>query len=226
MASEYLKWKARNEKPAPPPPPMTGREKFLNWLHYHKLHLIAAAVLLWIAASILWSAMGIGQTKPDYIFAYIGGDVLSEEVSSALKNALSSLGEDVNGDGKVAVELRQYALNRSGETETALYYNSAANAQLVADIESADSYFFVVEDPEAVQRSFQIFAMHDGTPPADSDFEAMDKVFRLGVLPALAELDGISDLYLGRRCFYDEKLAAAQSSNEAFWKLLTEDAAK
>lgn len=40
MASEYLKWKARNEKPAPPPPPMTKKEKRLNWLHYHKLHLI------------------------------------------------------------------------------------------------------------------------------------------------------------------------------------------
>ena len=49
MAGEYLKWKARDEKPAPPPKPLTKKEKALNRLHYHRLHLIAAAAVLWIA---------------------------------------------------------------------------------------------------------------------------------------------------------------------------------
>lgn len=225
MASEYLKWKARDEKPAPPPRELTKKEKVLNWLHYHKLHLIAAAVILWIAGSMLWNVLGIGQTRPDYVVAYIGRDSLPEEDVAALETALSTLGEDVNGDGKIVVELRQYATDRSGDMETALYYNSAANTQLMADITAGDSYFFLVEDPQSVQRSFQIFADLDGAPPADGDFEAMDKVFQLGELPALAELDGLSELYLGRRCFYDEKQAAAQTANEAFWKVLTEGAA-
>lgn len=226
MASEYLKWKARDEKPAPPPKPLTKKEKALNWLHYHKLHLIAAAVILWIALSMLWSVLGIGQTKPDYVFAYIGRDTLPEESATALETALSALGEDVNGDGKVVVELRQYATDRSGDLETTLYYNSAANTQLLADITAGDSYFFLAEDPQNVQRSFQIFADLDGTPPADGDYEAADKVFRLGELPTLAELNGLSELYLGRRCFYDEKQAEAQTANEAFWKVLTEGAVK
>lgn len=226
MASEYLKWKARDEKPAPPPRPLTRKEKLLNWLHYHKLHLIAAAVLVWIGGSMLWNVLAIGQTKPDYIFAYIGRDSLPEESAAALETALSALGEDVNGDGKVVVELRQYATDRSGETETALYYNSAANTQLLADITAGDSYFFLAEDPQRVQRSYQIFANLDGTPPDDGDYEAMDKVFRLDELPALAEPDGLFDLYLGRRCFYDETLASAQAANEAFWNILTEGAVK
>ena len=107
MASEYLKWKARDEKPAPPPPPMTKQERALNWLHYHRLHLIAAAVVLWIAGSMLWNVLGIGQTKPDYIFAWIGGGELPQEAAAGLETALAALGEDVNGDGKVVVELRQ-----------------------------------------------------------------------------------------------------------------------
>lgn len=226
MASEYLKWKARDEKPAPPPKPLTKKEKALNWLHYHKLHLIAAAVVLWIALSMLWNVLGIGQTKPDYVFAYIGRDVLPEDQAAALESALSALGEDVNGDGKVVAELRQYATDRSGDVETTLYYNSAANTQLLVDITAGDSYFFLAEDPQSVQRSYQIFANLDGTPPADGDYEAADKVFRLGELPTLAELDGLSELYLGRRCFYDEKQAAAQTTNEAFWNVLTEGAVK
>lgn len=226
MASEYLKWKARDEKPAPPPKPLTKKERLLNWLHYHKLHLIAAAVVLWIAGSMLWNVLGIGQTKPDYVFAYIGRDELEEGSAASLIAVLEALGEDVNGDGKVVIELRQYATARSGETETALYFNSAANTQLLADITAGDSYFFLTEDPQSVQRAYQIFATLDGTPPVDGDCEAKDKVFRLGELPALTELDGLSDLYLGRRCFYDEKQAAAQTANEAFWTILTEGASQ
>lgn len=226
MASEYLKWKARDQKPAPAPRELTKKEKLLNWLHYHRLHLIAAAVILWIAGSMLWNLLGIGQTKPDYVFAYIGRDSLPEESAAALEATLSALGEDVNGDGRIAVELRQYATDRSGDVETALYYNSAANTQLLADITAGDSYFFLVEDPQGVQRSFQIFAKPDGTPPAEGDYEALDKVYRLGALPALADLDGLSELYLGRRCFYDDKQAAAHAADAAFWNALTEGAEK
>lgn len=228
MASEYLKWKARNEKPAPPPPPMTKKEKLLNWLYYNKLYLIAGAVLVWILGSMLWSILGIGQVKPDYTFAFIGRDELPKEPAAALEAAFASLGEDTNGDGRVVVELRQYATNRSGEAETAMYYNLASNTQLLADMTAADSYFFLVEDPQSVQRAYQIFARADGTPPDEDDFDAMDKVFLWRDCPVLAELDieqeTVENLYLGRRCFYDEKQAEGQEANDAFWQVLTKGA--
>ena len=228
MASEYLKWKARDEKPAPPPPPMTKQERALNWLHYHRLHLIAAAVVLWIAGSMLWNVLGIGQTKPDYIFAWIGGGELPQEAAAGLETALAALGEDVNGDGKVVVELRQYATDRGGEAETALYYNSAAHTQLLADLTAGESYFLLVEDPRSVQRNYQIFAIADGTPPAEDDYDAADKVLLWRDCPVLAGLDvdhGVLDgLYLGRRCFYEEKQAAAHEADAAFWDVLTEGA--
>lgn len=222
MASEYLKWKARDEKPAPPPPPLTRKEKALNWLHYHKLHLIAAAVLLWIAGSMLWNILGIGQTRPDYIFSYIGRNPLSEQDAAALQTAFAALGADENGDGKVTVELRQYATERGGDLETALYYNSADNTRLMADLTVGDSYFFVVEDPDAVQRSYQILAKADGTPPEEIDYEGMDKVFRLGELAELKVPETLSGLYLGRRCFYEGKQLDAHTADAAFWQRLTE----
>ena len=215
MASEYLRCKAREEK-------------LLNWLYYHRLHLIAAAVLLWIGGSILWNGLGIGQIRPDYIFAYIGQDELPQETAAQLESALAALGEDVNGDGTVAVELRQYALNRSGEAETALYYNYAANTQLMADLTAGDSYFFLVQDPQAVQRAWQIFAMPDGSPPEDSDWEAMDKVYGWPDCPVLAglplEQEALTPLYFGRRCFYEERQASGQAANDAFWQVLTKGA--
>lgn len=230
MASEYLKWKARNERPAPPPPPMTRKEKLLNWLHYNKLWLFAGAVVLWIAGSMLWNILGIGQTKPDVIVAYIGRDALDEETAEALEAALSSLCVDRNGDGKTTAELRQYATDRSGEPETAMYYNYAADTVLLADITAGESYLFLAEDPQGVQRAYQIFARADGTPPDDGDYSVTDKVFRWGDCPVLAGLDldqaALENLYLGRRCFYEEKQAAEQAGNEAFWSALTEGATR
>lgn len=228
MASEYLKWKARDEKPAPPPRELNKKEKLLNWLHYHRLHLLVGAVLLWIVGSMLWNVLGIGQTRPDVIAAYIGRDVLREDDARALEAALAAFAEDRNGDGKRVAELRQYATNRSGDLETAMYYNYAADTTLLADITAGESYLFLTEDPDGVQRAYQIFARADGSPPEESDYKAMDKVFRWGDCPALAGLDveqsAFENLYLGRRCFYDEKQAAAQSGNELLWERLTEGA--
>lgn len=230
MASEYLKWKARDEKPAPPLKDLTKKEKLLNWLHYHKLWLIAGAALLWIVGSMLWNVLGIGQTKSDVIVAYIGRDALPEESAKALEATLSALAEDRNGDGRTVVELRQYATDRSGDLETAIYYNYAADTTLLADLTAGESYLFLVEDPKSVQRAYQIFARPDGSPPEEDDFEAMDKVYRWGDCPALAGLDVdqeiFENLYLGRRCFYEEKQAAAQSGNELFWARLTEGATR
>lgn len=229
MASEYLKWKARDEKPAPPPRELTKEEKAQNWLYYHRPHLIAGAVLLCILGSLLWSVLGIGRTKPDHIVAYIGRNELSAAAAGELTRAFEALGTDVNGDGRVAVELRQYANDRSGDEETAIYYNSVANTKLMADLTAGDSYFLLVEDPQAVQRSLQIFARADGTPPAEDDYDAAGKVLRLSDCPALAgslsDPELASSLWLGRRCFYDEKRASAHAADALLWDVLTEGAA-
>lgn len=227
MASEYLKRKYQDVKPDEPPPPLTGRAWWANWFHYNKLWIAVWAVILSVVGSMAWNILGIGRVRPDYIFAYIGGDTLPEECAAALRTELAALGEDVNGDGRVEVELRQYATNRGGDPETAMYYNYAADVTLVADITAAESYFFIVENPVDVQISYQIFARDDGTPPEDGDFEVDDKVFRWSGCPVLAGLavdyEPLSELYIGRRCFYKDQ-AKGQEANDALWQVITEGA--
>ena len=55
---------------------MTAPEKgrwywFKNWLHYHWLYLIIAAVALWVGISWLGNALHWGETLPDYQIAYV-----------------------------------------------------------------------------------------------------------------------------------------------------------
>lgn len=228
MASEYLKWKCRDVKPDEPPPPLTWKKRLANWFYYYKWWLVVWAALLYVVGSILWNALGIGQIKPDHIFAYIGSDGLPEECAASLETALAALGEDVNGDGRVTVELRQYATNHSGDTETAMYYNYAADVVLLADLTSSESYFFLVEDAESVQRAYQIFAKADGTPPEDGDSSVGDKVFRWSDCPVLSGLDVdqalLKGLYLGRRCFYDAAQAENREADAVLWEAITEGA--
>ena len=227
MASEYFLKLAREQAPPEPPRELTKAEQRKNWWHYHWWYFAAGAVLLCIVGSMLWNILGIGQVRPDYIFAYVGRDPLDEALAEQLERSLAALGEDVNGDGTVRVELRQYASNRSGDPGSAMYYNYAADTQLLADVTAGESYFFLVEDPKSFQRSYELLADADGSPPAEGDREVSDKVFAWNACPVLSGLEAnpsaLSGLYLGRRCFYGDE-ALGHEAEEAFWQLITKGA--
>lgn len=228
VASEYLKWKYRDVKPDEPPPPRTRKQRLANWFYYYKWWIVVWVVLLGIIGSIVWNALGIGQTKPDYIFAYIGSTELPESCTASLKAEIAKLGQDVNGDGKVTVELRQYIIGRGGDPETAMYYDYADQVLLMADLGEAESYFFLAEDASAVQKAYQIFARADGTPPEEGDVSVQDKVYPWSGCPVLSglavEQSLLEGLSFGRRCFYDEKQAKEREAAAALWEVLTEGA--
>ena len=220
----------------------TKKEKFLNWLHYHKIQLAAGALVLGVAGSMLWNVLGIGQIKPDYRFSYIGSRELAKETVSTLENALASFGDDLNGDGRVAVSITQHITADPTNTDN-MMYGYAADMTVLADITEGVSTFFLLEDPVSFQLSFQILSHPDGSIPAEDDFTAMDKVFLWKDCPALASLelgmyednyldltetgeiqDLLSGLYLGRRYFYDPSQQNYPEADNALWRAMTEGA--
>ncbi|MBR4907099.1 MAG: hypothetical protein IKZ44_09670 [Clostridia bacterium] len=232
MASEYLKQKAQKEIEAEAPEKpivYTRREKIMNWLHYHWYWIAIGAVILIVVGTMLWNVLGIGKVRPDYVFAYVGKESISNEQTEAFEEALALLGADVNGDGTVKVELRQYLMKRTGDAETALFYNQAADAKLLADITKGDSYFFLTDDPKGLQRSYWILANTDGSEPDEDDRNVSEKVFLWENCPTLMGLDldraAFSGLSLGRRWF-SGKAADGHEADEAFWNLLTKGAAQ
>lgn len=222
----------------------TKKEKFLNWLHYNKLWVVAVTLILWVAGSMVWNVLGIGQVKPDYRMAYVGSRKLTEGTVEALETALASFGRDVNGDGKVTVRLTQHITADPTNTDN-LMYGYAADMTVLADITEGESTFFLLENPVDFQISFQILAQPDGSAPAEDDFEALDKVFLWENCPALASLelgtyednylditetgeiqDLLAKLYLGRRFFHDPGQQAHPEADTAFWMAITEGATR
>lgn len=220
----------------------TKKEKLLNWFYYHKWLLAVGAVIVWVVGSMLWNVLGIGKVRPDYRIAYVGSVRLPDSTVETLENALAVFGADVNGDGRVAVELTQHVTADPTSADN-MMYGYAAEMTVLADITEGESTFFLLENPVDFQLSFQILAHLDGAIPAEDDFEALDKILLWENCPALASLelghyedsylditetgenqDLLSGLYLGRRYFHDPDQQKNPEADEAFWLAITEGA--
>lgn len=230
MASEYLLKKYQDVKPDEVRE-LTKEEKRRNWWHYHKWHVVIAAVLALCAGNILWNILGIGEIKPDYSIAYVGTTPLSEETAGALRDGLAAISSDLNGDGKVAVELQQYVSVNTSDSDS-LYFAQAARVQLVADITDCKSYFFLLEDPAGFQEATSALCNLDGSLPADGDLTPDGKYVIWGDCPVLAgielgtEQETVSRLAFARRGFWNEKTVPNAAECNALWDMLTEGAKK
>lgn len=236
MASEYYKWLARNEKPEVPRE-LTRKEKRANWWYYNKWYVALGLLLLVCLVSMVKSALS--QTTPDYQFAYVGTTALPDDTVSALKGSLAALGEDLNGDGSVTVQLVQYTF--SGEADPSVAASS--EVRLMADIMECESYFFLLEDPEQFQKSYHSLCRIDGTLPDEEEPSAEGTYLKWEQCPVLAGLDLgqysydvmgkavagdsgelMSQLSIARRGFWTEKTAPYPEGCGALWEKMTEGA--
>lgn len=192
MASEYLKWKYRDVQPDAPVE-RTKKQRRRNWWHYHKWHVGIGAIALLIAGNLVWHA--VTQVHPDYQLAYVGDYPLSEEEAAAWEDRLSALGTDCNGDGRVVVQLNQYPAGGSGDD---LMYAAASNVKLMADLDSCESCFFLLEDPEGFQTDYEVL---------QGDWFPVE-----------------NGLFLARREFWEDRTPENMADCNRLWNVLAEEA--
>ena len=238
MASEYLKKKYKDVKPDVKRE-LTPAEKRKNWWHYHKWHIAVGAVLAGIGINILCHALGVGQIRPDYQIAYVGENALPDDTAAAIEAGFAALGEDLNGDGSIVVQLVQYASTGGTDAEMAI----SAEVTLMADIMNRDSYFFLLEDPAEFQVKYRSLRRLDGSLPEEGDYSADGTYLAWGDCPALAnvELGGYSyeaagktvtgsgdelaaGLSIARRGFWTGEACKYPEGCDALWDKLTEGA--
>lgn len=240
MASEYLKWKYRNEKPDDKVE-LTREEKRRNWWHYHKWHVAIGILLVGISASLTLHALGVGQIKPDYQVAYVGENPLPDDTAAAIESVFAGLGEDLNGDGRVTVQLNQYASTGGADAGMA----ASAEVTLMADLLERKSYFFLLDDPDWFQVNYRTLRRLDGSLPEDGNYSADGTYLAWAGCPAFAEaeLGGytyevlgktvtgssdelVSELFLARRGFWTEDTCQYPEGCDALWERLTEGAVR
>lgn len=249
MPSEYQKWIARDVKPEEKRE-RTPREKWNNWWYYHKWHILIAIAVVLFAAGLIRNFLENRSDRPDYQIAYIGASSLPEDTAESLQNALAALGEDLNGDGQVLVQLHQYLIYADQNDGTGEAYNDAnfsyayaGKIQLMADCESNESFFFLLEDPVQFQTDYEILSDPDGTLPSQNP-EGTGKLWlRWADCPVLRGLplgdycvetpgstetgnsqELLADLYIARRGFRSEDGCENLEGCEALWSKIIEGA--
>ena len=235
MASEYLMKLAREQALPEEKRELTRAEKRANWWHYHKLYVIAGVVALAVLAGFIWDFCVRKEPAPDYQIAYIGSTYLPEDTTAALETALEELCDDRNQDGQVMVKVRAYPLYAD---ESAGYQTTvAAQVQLSVDISDYESLIYLMEDPAAFQRDFELLARPDGSVPEPEETEGI--WFAWSDCPVLACLElgsyteytmsgtitgdnqeVYSQMYIARRAVFED--GGDQSGAIALWeKLIT-----
>ncbi|MDE7273619.1 MAG: hypothetical protein K2N95_11250 [Lachnospiraceae bacterium] len=215
---------------------LSKSERRKNWWYYYKWYVICGAILLGIVCNITGNALGLWHPSPDFQIAYVGETALPQDTVTALENAFASIGGDFNGDGKVIVKINQYASSsRSSDADT-VFYGTASEITLIGDISDCESYFFLMDNPDQLQREQQILACPDGSCPDQTDRSIDDKVILWSDCPVLSELELgsysinilgqsitgrnqelLSGLYIGRRCFYTDALTDNAEQCSALW---------
>lgn len=221
------------------PDQMTKLQKRKNWWHYYKWYVIVGAILFAALIHIAGNAMGLFRKSPDLQIAYVGVNPLPEDTVTALEQIFAALIEDFNRNGEVTVQVNQYTGDPNAVDAETAYYQYASEITLMGDISSCESYLFLLEDPQSFQQEFQILAEPDGSCPGDADYSVDGKVIRWADCPLLSsadlgsytilaagqEITGssqelLSGLYLGRRCFYNDKTTDNREACDSFWQLL------
>lgn len=233
VASEYLKWKYRDVKPEEKRT-LTKAEQRRNWWHYHKWQVIIGIVLLLIGLDIGKSVLHIGEVTPDLQIAYVGTNRLPEDTAAAIEAAFAQYAEDANHDGKVTVRLNQYpSVQNNGDSSTVdtdnRYYAQASGITLMADLESCDSFLFLMEDYEAFQRDYQILEVTasplavqwcDLTGLSSVDLGTyQDTVAGMEVTGSNNEL--VQHLWVARRGFWNDRTCSYPDQCVRLWEQIS-----
>lgn len=212
------------------------KKKWKNWWYYYKWYVICGILILGSMIHIIGNALGLWSKSPDFQIAYIGQTLLPDDTLSSLEKAFASIASDFNNDGEIIVRINQYVDgSKSADTDTA-YYEYASEITLISDISNCDSYFFLMEEPELFQREFQLLAAPDGSCPDTLDYAVQDKVIAWSDCSILSAIDLgtystvilgeqvsgnnqelLSRLYIGRRCFFTDKITPDADKCSELW---------
>ena len=226
-----------------PPREYTKTEKAANWWHYHWVIVVVVALLVIFGGWIIKDT--VFQTRPDVQIGYVGIHDLPADTVTALQDALVPYCQDLNGDGKVVVQVDTYLVDFDAENDSTDAYNQMAGVtRLSAELSSGGkTYIFLMEDPESFENGTSALQYLDGTVPDDPDTATPDwreMVYRWTDCPVLTGLDlgsydgytllddatgtnqsVLSTLYIGRRGVWDEKQVDTYAGCAELWDALT-----
>ena len=86
------------------PRELTPAEARANWWHYHWYYVVLIAAAVLAVCYFVWSR--VTEVEPDYTVAVVGRVDPDAAFLSELETRLEAVATDVNGDGKIKVNVK------------------------------------------------------------------------------------------------------------------------
>ncbi|MFI3205693.1 MAG: hypothetical protein R3Y33_00460 [Clostridia bacterium] len=157
----------------------TKKQKIENWWFYNSSKLIACILIAVLVFAIAFTVLT--KESPDYYVGMLVNRNFDSSLTDILEDQLAVYGEDLNGDGKVIVEIVNCSIGNGSEvgSDTSTSTEVAAT-KLLADLNNGNSIIWICDDAGYLYSdndSYTIFAdMFDSENPAIKpldDFEAL-----------------------------------------------------
>lgn len=181
MAREQYLLHAGDEtihRPGEDKKPEDPKKKWENFWYYHRLHVLIAAAVLLLAGFFVWQSLQ--SVTPDYTVGMITETQCPDSVVQQFQNAMQKYGKDLNGDGKVVVQVVPYTIARaqggsggtsSGQALADPQMQEAMQIKLAADLTTGTSMIFLTDDASfrSQESKNHLFAYLDGSTPPDTE---------------------------------------------------------
>lgn len=148
---------------------LTPAEARANWWHYHWYYVVLIAAAVLAVGYFVWSR--VTEVKPDYTVAVVGRIDPDAAFLSEVETKLEAAADDVNGDGKVKVNVKSIwlALDYDGQDSSLRKLMESSEDKLNSDFYLCESMIFIVDDPAAMEQRYGCFRLLDGTDPEEGD---------------------------------------------------------
>lgn len=164
----------------------TKKSKWVNFWYYHKWHVIIGVVVCLIIAGFAKDMLS--KVEPDYQIALMTQDTYPSDVLESLQNQIAKYGKDLNGDGKVVIQINNYVVKHGDDAKKADYNQQMAGVvKYTSDLQNIDSVIFITDDKSFLNEP-SIFSYLDGTKPKENakDYEKMKIAWeKCKILPKL-----------------------------------------
>ena len=124
---------------------LTGWKKVKNFFYYNTVKILMFLFFGGLIGIYIYQVVTV--PKPDYTIAFVTRSGMSEQVATQIAEEFKKSGEDVNGDGKIIININSYtyllgndAMGQSAQTaQTEL-------TRVISDFETCTSMIFITDE--------------------------------------------------------------------------------
>jgi hypothetical protein len=182
----------------------TPHGKWENFWYYNKWKVIFG---LFVAVVVVWSIVSsVTAEQADYTVGLLTEKGYPDSVLDTLCTEMEKYGKDLNGDGKVVVQVSEYVLpgENSADTATSISPSSdlaqqqqnlqmlqAYQAKWISDMSVGTSMILISDNANFMQqvKTNRIFAYIDGSTPSETATDYDNMRVSIAKCPKLANID-------------------------------------